>query len=350
MLHIYHAHAHPVSEELLLGIGSGLGFVYWHQRGAPPMLGGRGNVGRPGEDGLEITAGRRTGVHVERHSTGSARKAEAALVQLLEAGEPVMLQVDMGFLPYVQGLPEGYHFGYHVISVGGYDPDSRRVLVADRDAPLHPVSLADLARARGSTYKPFPPRNTWYTFDFSGRRPPIADEVRQALGETCGAMLEAPIANLGVRGIRKAAAEVSRWPQRMSEADLRLACQQAFLFIDAAGGTGGGIFRRMYARFLYEAAVLLGDPGLDEAGRELHDIAEAWQEIAALFSEAGQDAGQTSALSEIPPRLNRMAEREAALWGGIRARLGSAAAEDGRAMAIAGSADQPPSSRHGLAQ
>lgn len=335
MLHIYHAHGHAVSEEMLLGIGSGLGFVYWHPRGAPPMLGGRANVGRPGEEGLEITAGRRTGVRLVRHRTGSARKAEASLLRLLEAGEPVMLQVDLGLLPYVQGLPEGYHFGYPVISVGGYDPGSRRVLAADRDAPLHPLSLEELARARGSTYQPFPPRNTWYTFDFAGRRAPRPDEIRQALSETCGAMLDAPIANLGVRGIRKAAAEVSRWPKRMSEADLRLACHHAFLFIDAAGGTGGGIFRRMYARFLHEAADLLGDPGLDGAGGELYAIGEAWQETAALFLEAARHPSPAHLLAEIPPRLNALAEREAGLWGGIRARLGPAAQDDGRALAAA---------------
>ena len=67
-----------------------------------------------------------------------------------------MIHVDMGFLSYFD-LPDGYHFGGHVIVVAGYDPETRQVLIADRDEELHPVSLEDLEKARGSTFKPFSP-------------------------------------------------------------------------------------------------------------------------------------------------------------------------------------------------
>ena len=77
--HIYEHHGYPISEDLLLGLGRGLGFVYFHIGDMDPFYGGRANVARPGEEGLEITAGRRTGVAVEAHTTGSARKAQEAL-------------------------------------------------------------------------------------------------------------------------------------------------------------------------------------------------------------------------------------------------------------------------------
>jgi hypothetical protein len=324
MLHLYRAHGDAISEDMLLGIGAGLGFIYWHQKGAAPMLGGRANVARPGEEGLEVTAARRTGVRAERHATGSARKAEATLLALLEAGQPVMLQVDMGFLPYLHDLPEGFHFGYHVITVGGYEPATRRVLVADRDLPLHPVSLEDLARARGSTYKPFPPRHTWYTYDFAGRRSPRPEEIHRAIREVCRGMLAAPIANLGVRGIHKAAAEVSGWAARMDEASQREACMSAFMFIDAAGGTGGGIFRWMYARFLGEAAEQLGQPELAQAGRDLRLIGDAWQQVAAQFLQAARAEHPAESLHGIPPRLQAIADREAEMWSGLTQQLGPA--------------------------
>jgi hypothetical protein len=164
---------------------------------------------------------------------------------MLAAGEPVMIQVDMGFLPYFD-LPEGYHFGGHVVVVADYDSETRQVLIADRDGELHPVSLEDLARARGSPFKPFPPRNTWYTFDFSGKRPPKPEEVRQAIWAVVSGMLEPPITNLGVQGIRKAVERTLKWPEVMDEGQLRYACFNIFIFIDAQGGTGGGIFRYMY--------------------------------------------------------------------------------------------------------
>ena len=191
MRHIYEFHDYPISEDLLLGLGAGVGFVYWHMKGQPPFYGGRANVGRLGEEGLEKTAGRRTGVRVESFHTSSARKAEKALLEMLDAGEPVMIYVDMGFLPYFD-LPEGYHFGGHAVVVCGYDPETRQVLIADRDEELHPVSLEDLEKARGSTFKPFPPRHKWYTFDFSDKRPPQPGEVRLAIREVATGMLEPP--------------------------------------------------------------------------------------------------------------------------------------------------------------
>ena len=51
-----------------------------------PFFGGRANVARPGEEGLEITAGRRTGVVAEARTTGSPRKAQEELRSLLERG------------------------------------------------------------------------------------------------------------------------------------------------------------------------------------------------------------------------------------------------------------------------
>jgi hypothetical protein len=65
MRHIYEFNGYPVSEDLLLGLGAGVVFIYWHMKGMAPFLGGRANTGRPREEGMEKTAGRRTGVYVD---------------------------------------------------------------------------------------------------------------------------------------------------------------------------------------------------------------------------------------------------------------------------------------------
>ena len=122
MCHIYVYHNHPISEEMLLGLGGGVGFIYWHMKGTDPFIGGRGN-GRPGQ-GFERCVGERTGVVVEKYTTASVRKAEESLMVLLAAEEPVMVQVDMGFLPYFDFGGYEYHFGAHVIVVCGYDKDT----------------------------------------------------------------------------------------------------------------------------------------------------------------------------------------------------------------------------------
>jgi hypothetical protein len=311
---IYQHHGFPISEDLLLGLGRGLGFVYFHIGDMDPFYGGRANVARPGEEGLEITTGRRTGVGVEAHTTGSARKAQEALRASLESGEPVMVYLDMGFLPYFD-LPEGYHFGAHVVVIAGYDAESGRVLLADRDVELHPVAWEVLEQARGSKHKPFPPMHKWFAFDFSAAQPPDPAEVREAIAEVCRGMLEPPIANLGVKGIRKARVETLRWPKGLAPEALRRTCANAAMFIDHRGGTGGGIFRHMYARFLVEAAEIVPEPRLAAMAPELAAIGDRWEEVAQGFTRAAETLDPADLLDEASSLLPEIADREEEFWG-----------------------------------
>lgn len=318
MCHIYVYNDHDISEDMLLGIGAGVSFSYWHFKGQTPFMGGRGNFERPGVEGLEKTTGSRTGVVVEAYTTSSARKAERTLLEMLGAGQPVMVQCDMGFLPYFDFGDTDFHFGWHIVVVCGYDAETRQVLIADRDEELHPVSMEYLAKARGSTHKPFPPQNKWYTFDFSQKRQPTADEVREAIGEQTKAMLEPPISNVGVKGIRKAAKMVPEWPDSLDADELRWALFNAYIFINAEGGTGGGIFRYMFSRFLREAVEIAGDARLNESADEFKRIGDEWEELGEWFRQSSEAPDLASLLGECVAPLNKLADLEEAAWGRLR--------------------------------
>lgn len=314
--HVYEFNGYPISEALLLGLGSGLGFVYWHMKGTAPFFGGRANTGRSDEEGLERTAARRTGVNIEVHTTASSRKAETALLDLLTAGQPVMLYTDMGFLPYL-GLPEGYHFGGHTIVAVSYDESTKTVMVADRDGALHPVSLETLAQARGSKFKPFPPEHKWFTFDFSDKRAPYPAEIWDAIREVAYGMLNPPIANLGVKGIRTAAARIRQWPNVLTDEELRFTAMNCTFFIDTTGGTGGGIFRYMYSRFLQEAAVIVNDNRLTAIGEQLREIGDCWQGVIPHLEQAAKNANSAPALHDAAAHMEQIAEQEQSLWEAI---------------------------------
>jgi Domain of unknown function (DUF4872)/Butirosin biosynthesis protein H, N-terminal len=319
MRHIYDFHGYPISEDLLLGLGGGVGFVYWHMKGQLPFLGGRANVGRPGELGLPRTAGMRTGVAVEEAFTSSAVKAEKALVAHLDVGTPVMIGVDMGLLPYFD-FPEEYHFGGHVVVVCGWDGDE--ALVADRDAELQPVPLAAIGAARGSRFKPFPPRNVAWDWDFREARPPGADEVRDAIRDVVHGMLEPPIANLGVRGIATAAKRIQAWPRALTPEQVQRTCFECFIFIDATGGTGGGIFRYMYGRFLTEAAAITGTAELADVGADFAPVGDAWQAVAGRFRQAGCTPDAAEHVSDISAAVAAIAPQEEQLWRRLDAVVG----------------------------
>jgi hypothetical protein len=312
--HVYVHNEFDLSEDLLLGIGSGVSFSYWRFKGQIPFMGGRGNVGRPSEEGLVKTAGRRTGVVAEWHTTTSPRKAERVLLEMLDSGQPVMIQCDMGFLPYFDFGDIDYHFGWHDICVCGYDAGTRSVLVADRDEELHPVSLEDLARARGSTYKPFPPKNKWYTFDFVGKREPSACDVRQAIADQARAMLQPPIRNIGVKGIRKAANMIPKWPQVLNPEELQQALFNAYLFISPQGGSGGGLFRLMFSRFLREAAGITSEPLLADAADRFLEIGDHWERLGEHFRELSEVADPTAGLQNCSTSLSLLADMEQEAW------------------------------------
>jgi hypothetical protein len=315
MRHIYVTNDHPISEDMLLGVGGGVGFVYWHMKGTMPFIGGRGK-GRPGQ-GFEQCVGERTGVLIEDHTTASVKKAEASLLDLLAGENPVMIQCDMGYLPYFDFDGYEYHFGAHYIVVCGYDACSKMVLVADRDGELHPVSMEALAQARGSTHKPFIPKNRWFTFDFSRKRQPTSEEIRTAIREQTSEMLRPSISNLGVPGIRKAAQRIRQWPEVLDEEMLRFTLFNTYFFIDAQGGTGGGIFRYMFSRFMREAAAIIAEPRLNEQADQMEKIGDRWQTVAEIFKGGFETKDPNELLAEASRQMMAIADLEEAAWAEI---------------------------------
>jgi len=233
---------------------------------------------------------------------------------LLEAGEPVMVQVDMGFLPYFDFEGYDYHFGGHVIVVCGYDKDTHQVTVADREKELHIIHVDDLRNARGSKHQPFPPKNRWFTFDFTNKCFPKGSELMEAIEEQTKEMLSPPIKNLGVAGIRKAAQMMPKWMDSVDEEAIRRALFTFFIFIDAQGGTGGGLFRYMFGRFLNEASKITGMKAFEKSASEFMKIGDQWQELASIFQKGSEQGDSPILRAEIKHGLAEIAEMECAAW------------------------------------
>ena len=291
---IYHHNSHPLTEDMLLGLGAGMGFIYWSPKGGYPFVGGRANT-----KGFYTDLGDRTGVQITESSTASEKRAEAALVERLKRREPVMMTGDMGYLPWFE-MPEGYHFGGHAFVICGYDGKDR-VLASDMDQKAnglkkgfyYATTLEKVRIARNSKFKPFPPNNASCSFDFAGYHDPEPEGIYSSIKQTADAMLNPPIKNLGVKGIRYTAKELQKWPGLFDDQALMMNLFNLYIFIEI-GGTGGGCFRYMYARFLRESAQITRD-------RRLQDASEMLDHSGRLFTETGllfQDYDDRSGLAE----------------------------------------------------
>lgn len=314
MRHIFNFHRCNISEEMLFGLGDGIGFIYWHPKGDLPFLGGRSNTGRDGkEQCLEVLAAERCGVSASRRTTSSKTKAEKEMLQWLSRAEPLMIQVDMGLLPYFSFFGQ-YHFGYHCVVAAGYDPASGEITLADRDATPYPVPLAQVMAARASIFKPFPPQNAWMEYDFGGFHQPHAEDIRAAIRRCAQEMLNPPIRNMGVRGIQTAAQRITEWPDRMDDRTIAAACTNVALYIRADAGTGGGLFRWMYAHFLKEAAPLLKENALEAAARDMHAAGDQWEQVADMLTPVKNRADLQSIAADLNGLFKDLAETEQAAW------------------------------------
>ncbi len=273
-------------------------------------MGGRGNT-----KNYHLDVAVRTGVEIKKVETKSAAKAEKLLLQALNQQQPVMLFVDMGLLPYFD-FGDDYHFGGHTAVVCGFDGENR-VLVSDMAAAeiglkqgmSHEMTLQELAAARGSTFKPFPPKNGTFRFDFARFRHPMAADIYASIRQTADQMLNPPIRNFGTKGIRKAGKEILKWESKFSDADFRMSLFNIHLFVSVAG-TGYGLFRYMYGRFLDEAAEITQNEGLRQAIDLIKTCGEMWVSMSAPFKNALELENPASLLCDITDQLNSIADKE----------------------------------------
>jgi hypothetical protein len=286
---IFHHYGHPMSEDMILGLGAGMGFIYWKMKmkiGNFVFIGGRGNNKNFFND-----LGERTGVKITTLSTSSVKKAKRSLLVKLTKEEPAMLFGDMGFLPWFD-LPKDYHFGGHTFVICGFD-GKNTFLASDMDqtAPglkkgfYYPITMEQLKKARGSTFKPFPPKNAYLEFDFSGFHKPGANDIYSSIQQTVESQLHPPIKNIGVKGLKYTSKEILKWPRLFEDRELRMNLFTLYIYIEI-GGTGGGCFRYMYSRFLREAMKITGNKKLSSVADLFHASGLKFSEIGLMFKDA----------------------------------------------------------------
>ena len=323
---VFAYYGHNLSEDMLFGLGAGLNCFYAEFKTSPyPLLGMRAKIGE-----FEQNLARHLNIEIQMHETSSAKKAYSALQELISQNMPVMVYVDMAFLKYLN-LPEEAHFGGHSIVVFGIDEDEGVAYISDRDdnhfkitmnpdevpADFHNVPLKELEQARGSKYKPYPSKNKWVTFDFTTIKPLDRSVILPAIRVNADTMLNPPIKNLGVKGIRFFSERVEKGWQDFDDDKLKWSAFNSYIFINQIGGTGGGGFRKMYGNFLRESGKILTDETLSQIGDKYVAISKEWDQVADQFFHLSDTLDRT-ALKSIAERIRSFAEKETDLMNQLK--------------------------------
>ncbi|MDP6157148.1 MAG: BtrH N-terminal domain-containing protein [Candidatus Thermoplasmatota archaeon] len=265
-------------EEMLLGLGGGLGFIYWYMKNMPaPFIGGR--TGGRNEEFM-VNMLKRIGGNCEVYRSGSPKRGYEELKKILRNKQPAYVYGDMAYLPYM-AIPEDAHFGYHTFVVYGIDEETNTVYVGDRGKNGVNMSIDDLNLARNSKFPPFPPKNQLLKISLPDEIIDLRPGILEAIRDCVYQMMNPPIRNFGLAGIKKWASLVPKWPKMFKGSYLFNCIFNVFIYIEI-GGTGGSSFRPMYADFLREAAILLEKPSLEKVASLFECSANIWSEIAAL--------------------------------------------------------------------
>ncbi|UCE16124.1 MAG: BtrH N-terminal domain-containing protein [Candidatus Bathyarchaeota archaeon] len=307
---IFEFYRFTFSESMIFGLGSGLGFIYWSSKRMPyPFVGGRAR------DFCKNLCGN-LGVVAKVNKTSSKTRAYEALRKLIAENVPVMIHVDMPFLKYL-GLPEEAHFGGHVVVVAGINENKDTVDIADTDfEKMQTATLKELEEARASKFKPFPPENKWFTFEFPPELTSPKKAIKKSISKTVEAMLEPPIKNLGTKGIKHFANEIVKWPKEYPPR--KLPFQQLYdvtYIMLEEDGTGGGCFRYLYSKFLKEASEHLDFKEVADLGEQYQQVGKKWTKVAHLIR--GIPSNPTNTI-EIKETLLEIAKEEEQILSSLK--------------------------------
>ncbi|MEI8256672.1 MAG: DUF4872 domain-containing protein, partial [Deltaproteobacteria bacterium] len=172
----------------------------------------------------------------------------------------------------------------HVIVATGYD--DTHALIADNDrAEIQRCSLGSLRDARSASGFPLPAMNVTFEIDWPAKIPPVEDMIVPAIAEVVRWMHDpggVPAAFFGRKAFGLPAMSELEHAARtwLRDGIAQPAVHAMLLWIAVEkGGTGGGLFRRLYSGFLAEAHDLLPGPALARARDHYARLDRDWTAV-----------------------------------------------------------------------
>ena len=281
MRDLFEFHGFPMSEAMAFGLDATMGFGFFDttnnmsfipESDIPFFLGGKQGTIEPNS-----LACRLLGITLRKQSFSSANKAWGESKKMVDQNNPLILKVDLGYLPYFEDEGD-IHFGGHAITLAGYDEEKGIAFIGDSEFEgFQEVPIEKLKEARNSAYGPkfMHPSNAQFSMIRrpDGKHPPFAAGVKVAIKKVVDNMLRPSVNNNGVQGLKQFAASIPQWDKKLqgiAKDPLGKPISRARLMFELihgyieTWGTGGSSFRNLYKQFLEE---LLNHPEIKEGSK-----------------------------------------------------------------------------------
>lgn len=278
----------PLNESMLLGLSGGAAFGYFvfdYKDSDPHVALLPRNTFDPFETILE-----RLAVPQDLLRTASPEKAEANLIEILDSGRPAIVWADMFNLPYNALSPDEPMWAMMPIVVYGYEGDT--VYIADRSSQPLTVSAEELAQARARVKKE--------RFQVLGLGEPnidrLPDAIERSIRQCISLYTDRPPRgsgkNFGFTAYEHLAEMLtntrnkSSWARLLPPGRRMYSALAGFSYQPGAFGWARSYAsnqvddRQMYAKYLEQAAEILGKPELTGAAEQFRASSSAWLALA----------------------------------------------------------------------
>ncbi|MFX1326308.1 MAG: BtrH N-terminal domain-containing protein [Promethearchaeota archaeon] len=272
MRDLFEYYGFAMSEAMAFGLDATMGFGFFDttnsvsfipESDVPFFLGGKQGTIEPNS-----LACRLLGITLRKQSFTSADKAWEESKKLINQDIPLILQIDLGYLPYFEGEGE-IHFGGHAITLAGYDEEIGIAYVGDTGFDgFQEITIEKLKEGRSSEFGPkfMSPNNTQYSMKTrpDGKHPPLAAGVKVAIQKVANNMLRPSINNQGIAGLKLFASSIPKWQKKLKgeakDPEGKTISRSRLMFELMHGyietwGTGGASFRKLYKGFLEELLI-----------------------------------------------------------------------------------------------
>ncbi|MEJ2295110.1 MAG: BtrH N-terminal domain-containing protein [Candidatus Lokiarchaeota archaeon] len=313
MRDLFEYYGFPMSEAMAFGLDGTMGFSFFDTTSQtsfipnsdiPFFIGGKQGTIEPNS-----LACRLLGITLRKQSFSSENKAWEESKKLLEQSIPLILRVDIAFMPY-EAFDESIgetHFGGHTVTLAGYNEEKEETYIGDTEfQDFQEVPIDILKKARSSIYGPkfLHPNNTQFSMirHPDDKHPNIAAGIKLAIQQVVNNMLRPSMNYHGIQVLKRFANSILNWDVKLNKTTLnsnneeislaRLMFELIYGYIEK-WGTGGAIFRNLYKDFLEELIIHqeLKERPKAWSNADFHNLEESIKLIAdsignwTLFSE-----------------------------------------------------------------
>ncbi len=263
-----------LSEAMIFGLGSGLFFSFLpfiKMNGAPitsfrPLP---GLIFKRVNNSLGIKS------KTKRYSRSKKLSMEK-LDNQLSKNIPTAMVVGVYHLTY---FPAPYRFHFNAHNIVAYGKTDNKYVVSDPIMETEEwISYNDLKRVRYAkgAYKP---KGKMYWITSTPKKIDLKNAIKKSIKRTAEQMVIWPGPIIGVSGIRLLAKHIIKWEKKYDD---KKAAKYlgSIVRMQEEIGTGGAGFRFLYGAFLEEASVILDNPELLAASKEITRIGDMWRNFA----------------------------------------------------------------------